>query len=344
MQLSYCSYLLQFRHPFGVSSNTRLSTLSVFIQLQINNFIGYGEACLPFYLGENEKETIEFFEQAKPLLVPLTTSFDLNDVIQKIDHLSLKHNAAKAAIDMALHEVYGKIHSQTLSQIYHFKEAGPTLTSHTIGIDSEEKLVKKIEEANDFSILKIKAGTTNDKALIETIRRFTNKPLYVDVNQGWTDKHFVLEMLHWMKEQGVILVEQAMPVSQKADMQWVTERSPIPTIADESVKRLSDLKELNGAYSGINIKLMKCTGIVEALKMINYCKQNNIQIMLGCMAESSCATGAMAQLTGFADYVDLDAPLLYTNDPFASVSYKNGKILIPMVNGVGAEPITKLFD
>jgi L-alanine-DL-glutamate epimerase-like enolase superfamily enzyme len=219
----------------------------------------------------------------------------------------------------------------------------PVYTSYTIGIDSEEKLEQKIREAEDFVILKIKAGTADDKALVNMVRKYTSKPLCVDVNQGWTDKKLALEMLEWLKDQQVLFVEQPMPKEMVDEMTWLTENSPIPTIADESVKRLSDLEKIDGAFSGINIKLMKSTGLREAMRMINYCKKNGLLIMLGCMAESSCATTAMAQLMHLADFIDLDAPLLYSNDPFKGITYENGKIFLNTLPGIGVEPQKGFF-
>ena len=343
MKLHFKPYLLEFIHPFGVSSNTRKETPTVFVSLQLKEFIGYGEACLPSYLGETLNGTLAFFEKADRFLGKISEDFSLEDLLTKIDLIDEGNNAAKAAIDIALHDLYGKMKTQTLAQIYGFQKAEAMYTSFTIGIDKEETIIQKIKEAHDFSILKIKAGTQNDKELIELIRKHTQKPLYVDVNQGWKDQDYVVYMLDWMKEQNVILVEQPMPLEMKKEMRRVTERSSIPTIADESVKRLKDLENLNGEFSGVNIKLMKCTGIREAIKMIEFCKKNNLIILLGCMAESSCATSAMAQLMGFADYIDLDAPLLYKNDPFTGVSYKNGKVLLSDLAGIGAMPKTKLF-
>ena len=340
MKITCKSFLLEFKHPFGVSSNTRKETPTVFIKLEDKGYCGYGEACLPVYLGETTQQTLSFFEKAKPALEKVSGVFELLDLVKEIDILSEGNNAAKAAIDIALHDLKGKINGQTIAQMYKFSCSRERETSYTIGIDKEETIIQKIKEAADFSILKIKVGTENDKELITLIRKHTSKPLYVDVNQGWKDREYVLEMLHWMKEKNVVLVEQPMPVAMKKEMTWVTERSPIPTIADESVKRLKDLKELDGSFTGINIKLMKCTGIAEAIKMIDYCKKNNLTILLGCMAESSCATSAMAQLMGFADYVDLDAPLLYKNDPFGGITYSAGKIYQNKKPGIGASPKT----
>lgn len=337
MVLTYKSYLLEFKHPFGVSSNVRTHTPTVFVRIEHNGFFGYGEACLPAYLGETPEATLAFLQKIKPIIDSLDFSFDVKEVFQKIDLLSENNNAAKASIDIALTDLAGKISDTPYYDKMGFGKSVPVSTSATIGIDNAERLAQKIQEADDFSILKIKAGTPDDKALIQLIRKHTDKPLYVDVNQGWKDKHFVVDMLHWFKEQNVLLVEQPMPVEMISEMAWVTEKSPLPTIADESVKRLSDLEKIKGVFTGINIKLMKSAGLTGALEMVQYARKNNLEIMLGCMAESSCATSAMAQLLKFADYVDLDAPNLITNDPFKGITYNAGKVILNDLPGIGVE-------
>jgi L-alanine-DL-glutamate epimerase-like enolase superfamily enzyme len=145
-----------------------------------------------------------------------------------------------------------------------------------------------------------------------------------------------------MKEQNVLLVEQPMPVNMLEEMAWLTQNSKLPTIANESAKRLVDIEKIKGAFSGINIKLMKCTGIKEAFQMIELCKQNELKIFLGCMAESTCGTSAMAQLISCADYIDLDAPHLLKNDPFTGINYINGKIILPNTSGIGVQPKSEL--
>jgi len=344
MQVSFRHYLLEFIHPFGVSSNTRKHTDSIFLKLEDSTFVGYGEACLPNYLGESVQDALLFLEKAKLVLLEKTCANPIPEILVEIDQLLIGNNAAKAAIDIALHDLYAKKSQQSFRQMIGLETVLPRATSFTIGIDSEEVIAKKIEAASEFSVLKIKAGTSNDKQLIQLIRKYTDKPLYVDVNQGWSDKKMVLEMAYWMHEQGVILLEQPMPIAMKEETKWVTEQSPLFTIADESVKRLSDLEKLEGTFHGINIKLMKCTGLAEAMKMIAYCKEHNLKILLGCMAESSCATSAMGQLMNFADYVDLDAPKLYKNDPFIGLEYENGKVYLNDRYGIGVEPILNLFD
>ena len=338
MELSYHPYLLEYKHRFGVSSNTRTHTQSVFTKIAWDGFEGFGEACLPPYLGETLEATLEFFEKAKPILAKETYPCSIIEIINTLDDLSEQCNAAKAAVDIALHDLKGKIENKSVAQLYRLQKPENTITSCTIGIDAEDKLKQKIEEAAEFSILKIKAGTADDKALINLIRKYTDKKLYVDVNQGWTDKHFAIDMIAWFKEQGVILIEQPLPITQIDDMAWVTENSVLPTIADESVKRLIDIQKIKGVFSGVNIKLMKCTGIKEAFEMIEQCKQFDLKIFLGCMAESSCGTSAMAQLISCADYIDLDAPHLLKNDPFSGLNYENGKVVLNDAVGIGVLP------
>jgi L-alanine-DL-glutamate epimerase-like enolase superfamily enzyme len=338
MELIYKPFHLQFRHPFGVSSNTRKETLSIFIQLKAEGYTGYGEACLPAYLGESPEDTVRFFEKAMPFLKKQAPDRPIAELIQEADRLAPGNNAAKAALDIALNDLQGKLAGKPWYTLAGIGKSSPMATSFTIGIDAPEKLEQKIKEAADFSILKIKAGTADDKQLIRLIRKYTDKPLYVDVNQGWKNKEEVLDMLHWLKDQGVILAEQPMSKEMKEEMRWVTQRSPLPTIADESVKRLKDLEQLEDSFSGINIKLMKCTGLSEALKMIALARERGIKILLGCMAESSCGTSAMAQLMQLADYIDLDAPLLYKNDPFSGINYRNGQVHLNDLPGIGASP------
>jgi L-alanine-DL-glutamate epimerase-like enolase superfamily enzyme len=313
----------------------------VFVRLEHEDFCGYGEACLPAYLGENTEDTLRFLAKAKIELESMT-NFSPSEIRQKTEALGETNNAAKAAIDLAVQDVAGKMAGKPFYLMMNLQKPEPRLTSCTIGIDSADVLEKKIEEAKDFKILKIKAGTRDDRKLIKTIRLFTDKPLYVDVNQGWRDVVYVSEMLGWMKEQNVRLVEQPMPVEMLDEMARVTEKSPLPVIADESVKRLLDLDKVKHAFSGINIKLMKSGGLAEALEMCRHAKKSGLKVMLGCMAESSCATTAMAQLMGLADFIDLDAPNLIVNDPFEGVKYENGKVIVSEEPGTGVKLIKDL--
>jgi L-Ala-D/L-Glu epimerase len=162
--------------------------------------------------------------------------------------------------------------------------------------------------------------------MIETIRSVTDTPITVDVNQGWKDKHFALDMIHWLKERNIEFIEQPMPKEQIDDNAWLTENSPLPTIGDEAVQRLADVQKAYGVYSGVNIKLMKCTGMREAHKMLTLAKALGMKVMMGCMTETSCAISAASHITPMVDWADLDGALLISNDIYNGTIIKDGKI------------------
>jgi L-alanine-DL-glutamate epimerase-like enolase superfamily enzyme len=157
----------------------------------------------------------------------------------------------------------------------------------------------------------------------------------VDANQGWKDKEKALDEIFWLKENGVVMVEQPMAVSRVEDNAWITERSPLPIFADEAIQRLADVPSIKGAYHGINIKLMKSTGMREAWKMLNYARAEGMKVMIGCMTETSCAVSAAAQLSPAVDFADLDGNLLIANDRFKGMEVVGGKITIPDLPGIG---------
>ena len=191
------------------------------------------------------------------------------------------------------------------------------------------------ECAEKFNILKVKLGRDNDKEMIETIRSVTNLPIAIDANQGWKDKKYALDMIHWLNERGIVMIEQPMPKTQIDDIAWVTEHSPLPVFADESIQRLKDVAAQKGIFSGINIKLMKCTGMREAWKMLNLARARDMKVMIGCMTETSGACSAAAQLSPAVDFADLDGNLLIANDRFRGMEVVNGKITIPDLPGIG---------
>jgi L-alanine-DL-glutamate epimerase-like enolase superfamily enzyme len=211
-------------------------------------------------------------------------------------------------------------------------------TSFTIGLDTEAVVRQKVKEAAPYKILKVKLGRNNDREMIETIRSITDVPLCVDVNQGWKDKQQALDLIFWLKEQGVVFVEQPMPKTAIDDMAWLTQHSPLPTVADEALQRLDDVKKAHGVYSGINIKLMKCTGMREAQKMRTLAHALDLKVMIGCMTETSCGIAAAAQLSPGADWADLDGNLLIANDPFEGVQLIDGKIALNNRTGIGVLP------
>lgn len=341
MKLSFEPYELQLRHTFTVASYSRTTTPDVQVRIEYDGFTGYGEASMPPYLGQSVESVTAFLRKVD--LEQFRDPFRIDDILTYVDGLSEGDSAAKAAVDIALHDLVGKLMGQPWYRIWGLDPGKAPDTTFTIGIDTPDVVREKTRECADrFNILKVKVGLDNDKEMIETIREITNLPIAVDANQGWKDKDKALEMIHWLAEHGVVMVEQPMPKEMLDENAWITENSPLPVFADEAIQRLKDIPSIKGAYSGINIKLMKCTGMREAWKMASYARTEGMKVMIGCMTETSCAVSAAAQLSPVVDFADLDGNLLISNDLFEGMTVVNGRITLPDRPGIGLKPLGKL--
>jgi L-alanine-DL-glutamate epimerase-like enolase superfamily enzyme len=262
--------------------------------------------------------------------------FSLEDILAYVDSLSPGDSAAKAAVDIALHDLVGKLLGAPWYRIWGYNPAKAPSTTFTIGIDTPEVVKEKtLECADRFNILKVKVGTASDKEMINTIRSVTDLPIAVDANQGWTDRFQALDMIYWLRDNGIVMVEQPMSVSRIDDLAWLRERSPLPVYGDESVQGLDDVRRAVGVFDGINIKLMKCGGLRNAHKMVDLARGLGLKVMLGCMTETSCAVSAAAQLSPAVDFADLDGNLLISNDLFEGVGLQEGKLVLPDRPGIG---------
>jgi L-alanine-DL-glutamate epimerase-like enolase superfamily enzyme len=337
MKLSFRPYELQLKHTFTVAGNSRNTTPVVLTEIQYEGMTGYGEASMPPYLGESQESVIKFLNKVD--LGQFKDPFMLDDILAYVDSIEEDNRAAKACVDIALHDLIGKLVDQPLYRLWGFNPENTPMTSFTIGIDTPEVVKLKTEEAARFRVLKVKLGGGNDREMIETVRSVTDVPIYVDVNQGWKDKHQALETIHWLAEQGIEFVEQPLPKTAVDDMAWLTANSPLPIIADEAFQRLGDVAGFKGVYSGINIKLMKSTGLREAHKMITVARALDMKVMIGCMTETSCAVSAASQLSPLVDWADLDGNLLISNDIYKGMEVIDGKVTLNDLPGIG---ITKL--
>ena len=338
LKLSFEPYELILRHTFTVSSYSRKTTPGVQVRIKYEGFTGYGEASMPPYLGQTVESVCAFLSRVD--LTQFKDPFRLEEILAYVDSLSPGDNAAKAAIDIALHDLVGKLMGQPWWRIWGLDPSKAPDTTFTIGIDTPEVVRQKTEEcAAQFNILKVKVGLDNDKEMIQTIREVTDLPLAVDANQGWKDRQKALDEIFWLKENGVVMVEQPMAKERLDDNAWITERSPLPIFADEAIQRLADIPSIKGAYHGINIKLMKCSGLREGWKMANYARAEGMRVMVGCMTETSCAVSAAAQLAPAADFCDLDGNLLITNDLFTGMQVIDGHIVLPERPGIGILPV-----
>lgn len=338
MHLSFEPYELKLKHVFTVSSFSRSTTPDVQVRIDYDGYTGYGEASMPPYLGQTVGSVCSFLKKVD--LEQFPDPFCIDDILTYIDSLSDGDSAAKAAVDIALHDLVGKIIGAPWHRMLGLNPKKTPNTTYTIGIDTDEMVKLKTREvAGQFKILKVKLGTPRDREMIRAIREVSDLPIAVDVNQGWKNKKKALDEIFWLKEQGIVMVEQPMPKEMLEANAWLTERSPLPTFADEAIQRLKDIPAIKGAYTGINIKLMKCTGMREAWKMMNYARAEGMKVMIGCMTETSCAIAAAAQLSPAVDFADLDGNLLIANDIFRGTTVVDGKITLNQLPGIGIEKI-----
>ena len=337
LNLSYKPYELTLRHAFNLAKSSRTTTPDVLVQLEYDGIIGYGEASMPPYLGESIKSVCEFLSKVD--LSQFKDPFRMEEILSYVDNIAPDNRAAKASIDIALHDLLGKIMGQPWYKIWGLSPEKAPYTSFTIGIDTAEVVRKKVDEAAPYKVIKVKMGLDNDKELVDIIRSKTDRSICVDANQGWTSKEQALEMCEWLAERNCLFVEQPFPKEMIDETAWLRERSPLPLIADEFLQRLPDVARAREAYDGINIKLMKSTGMHEAYKMAVLARGFGMKVMLGCMTETSCAISAAAQLAPMVDWADLDGNLLISNDCFDGMKIVDGKVTLFDKPGIGCTPL-----
>lgn len=337
MKIRFFRYTLELVDTFTLAFSSRTTTPDIIVEIEHDGLIGYGEASMPPYLGETYESAERFLSQINEQII--TDPFDMEGTLDCVERIAPGNFAAKASVDIAIHDLAGKKANLPWYKIWKLDPSDIPPTSFTVGIDTKESVRKKTLAADRFRILKVKLGRGNDREMIETIREVTDKPIRVDVNQGWRDRSQALSMIEWLAKRGVELIEQPLPKEMIDDAAWLRERSPIPIIGDEAVKRSDDLKMAMGVYDGINVKLMKCGGMHEAYKLIMNAKKLGLKIMIGCMTETSCAISAASQLSPLADWIDLDGAVLIKNDPFRGAGIIDGKVIPSERPGIGVEKV-----
>ena len=333
MKISYNPFELNLKHPFTIAKFSRTSTPIMLMEISHEGYTGFGEASMVPYMGENIESAMAFMSKVD--LSWLKAPFDFDDVIAYLDSIAPGNPNIKAAVDIALHDLRGKMEQKPCFQYFSSDPANMPPTSYTLGIDTPEVLLQKIKEGENCHIIKVKLGRDNDKELINTIRSASDKPLYVDANQGWTDRQQGLDMVCWLHEQGVVLIEQPMAKDDPDSNAWITERSPIAIVGDESIQRFADVEKAQGVYHAINMKLMKSAGMHEGYRMIMKAKELGLKTMIGCMSETSCGTLAAAALAPLCDWADLDGPFLTSNNPYNDPDFKDGKWVLSDLAGLG---------
>ena len=337
MTLKFIPFELKLRHAFNLAKYSRTSTPGVQVKIEYEGYTGYGEASMPPYLGESIESVTKFLSKVD--LSQFNDPFKMEEILAYVDALEPENRAAKASVDIALHDLVGKLIGQPWYKIWGLSIDKIPQSSFTIGIDTPEVVKQKINEADDYKVIKIKLGLDNDKEMIDIIRQCTDRPICVDANRGWKTKEQAMEVIEYLADKNCLFIEQPMMEDKLDDTAWIRERSPIPIIADEVFHRLPDIVKLKDYYDGINIKLMKSTGMSEAYKMVTLARAFGMKIMCGCMTETSCAIAAAAQLSPLIDWTDLDGNVLIADDIFSGVKVIDGRVTPSDAPGIGVTPI-----
>lgn len=337
MKISKSGFRIEFKEPFKIALGVRTGTDCVMVEIEEGGKVGYGEASLPPYLEYSSEQIMIAVEKFSTSLDKKISIENALEILHKDSNIP---NPAKAAIDEALWDLSARIKGVKLRSLFgnNADVIGPC--TFTLGLDTPEQMASKAMRIPLGFLLKAKLGGEEDIACLEAIRSVYQGPMGVDVNQAWKERKQAIQMAELVDEFDLEFLEQPCP---KEELDLLAEISAItscPVIADESCQTIDDISKLKNRCDGINIKLIKCGGISPALKMIKSARENGLMILLGCMSETSCGIAAAAQLGELCDWVDLDGPLLISNDPFEGLNYERGTIILPTSPGLG---ITKVL-
>ena len=326
---------LMLRHTWTTTMSSSAYRDTVHVRYNREGITGYGE-------GAPIVRYTEYPEQAKQAIEAILGQIASGDP-RKFEKLLAAvraslgdhQHAAMAAVDIAVCDWLCKKLGIPLYEYFGLDPADAGLTTFSIGIDTPEITRQKTREAEDFPVLKVKVGLKNDEETIEAVRSVTKKPLRVDANEGWTDKEEAIRKINWLETQGVEFIEQPLPAHMLEETRYVRSKVHMPIFADEACTDASMIPRLREAYDGINVKLDKSGGILEAYRWIHLARAVNMKVMLGCMISSSCSCTAAAHLSPLVDYCDLDGNLLIANDPYEGVKVQKGKLVLPTGPGLG---------
>ena len=333
MQLQYFSINLPFEYPFSISGGrTKTHQPSLIVSLSVGNITGWGEAPAIVYYGVTVENMLSVLEAKKTMIERF--AFTTPDRFWHfLHHLLPQHSFLVAALDMAAWDLYGKLCKKPLFTLWNTEWKNTPLTDYTIGIDSPEKMLQKMK-SKPWPIYKIKLGTPNDLPIMQQLTQNSTATFRVDANAGWTTEE-AMHLIPQLAAMGIELIEQPLAKDNWEGMQAIKGISSIPLIADESCVSETDVAKCADYFTGINIKLTKCSGITPALRMITEAREKHLKIMMGSMNESTIGTAAIAHFLPQLDYVDADGPLLLTKDIAQGLSFSNGNLQVSNLPGLG---------
>jgi L-alanine-DL-glutamate epimerase-like enolase superfamily enzyme len=329
--LQYETLVMHLRHTFTIARSSEDVARTLVLHVGADGIDGIGESA-PVERYDENAELVE--RQLRQLDLTDANLWHLDDVLGRIPS---DQRGAMCALDLALHDWAGKRLGIPVYGLLGLDPAKALQTSFTIGIDDVEKTVSKTREALHMPILKVKVGAGNEVAVLEAMRSVYRGIIRVDANEAWTPEEAVRH-LRELKRFDLEFCEQPIAAGSPAGLRYVRENAGVPIMADEDCRTLEDLAPLFGCVDAINIKLVKCGGMREAVRMIHAARAMGMKIMLGCMIESSILCTAAAQLSPLADFADLDGPLLITDDPFTGLLYDGGQMRLPTAAGLGVRP------
>jgi len=325
---------LKLTTPFRIARGVQYTSPNVIVQVSHQDYTGYGEASPSEYYGESLETVLACITLFAGNLGD--DPFVIEDILHRLNKIIGLNPSAKAAVDMALYDIVGKLLGVPLYKLLGLNPARTPHTSFTIGLDTPAEMAKKVLLAKEYPILKIKVGTKHDLDIIKAIRDVSNAVVRVDANTGWTPKE-AIKNINALAPYNIEFVEQPIPAHDLAGLKLIRDNVPVPIIADESCVTVDDIPRIAECVDGVNIKLMKSGGISHALKMIHVARAHHLRVMIGCMIESSLAITAAAHLTPLVDYADLDGHLLIDNDPYEGVKVEHGKLILPDGPGLGVK-------
>jgi L-alanine-DL-glutamate epimerase-like enolase superfamily enzyme len=328
---------LNLQHTWTTTMSSSQYRDTLHVSYTRDGMTGHGEGAPIVRYHEDAEGARKAVESVRDLLLaadPMQFTKIMAEVFKRVPG----EWAGKASIDIALMDWVGQRLGVPLYAYFGLDRNDAPLTTFSIGIDTPEITIQKTKEAEHYPILKVKVGLATDEPTIEAIRSVTKKPLRVDANEGWKDKEEAVRKINWLEKQGVEFIEQPLPAEMIEETRWIRSRVHIPIIADEACQRASDIPKLKDAFDGINVKLDKSGGMLEAYRMIGIARALGMKTMLGCMVSSSVSVTAAAHLSPLVDYADLDGNLLISNDPFHGVRVEKGRLILPTKPGLGLTP------
>jgi len=334
MKVTYKTYNLAFRYPFTISNGrTKTHQPTLIVRLEHLGRAGFGEAPAISYYNIPVDKMVEDLERKK-MFVEKFAFTEPERWWHYLHHLFPANPFLVCALDIAGWDLYGQIKGKPLNELWKPSQPKTTITDYTIGIDSVEKMVAKMQE-KPWPVYKIKLGTDNDIAIIEALRKHTDAVFRIDANAGWKAEE-ALEKISAFKDLGVEFIEQPLAKDDWEGMKRLYQKSPLPLYADEACVAESDVDKCHNHFHGINIKLTKCSGLTPALRMIERARELNMGVMVGSMNESTVGSAAIAHLQSLIDYLDADGPMLLREDVATGLLYENnGNIITSNNPGLG---------